>query len=157
MTRRDVIGALGVTAFTLGTYGAVRAQTPAAKAADPHAGHAMGGPMEACAKACADCMLECQSCRAHCEGLVAGGKKEHVATMKLCGDCAEICGAAAGIVSRGGPLSALICEACAKACDECGKACAQFPDDDHMKQCADACKKCATACRDMLKHASMKH
>ena len=153
MNRRQVLGSIGATAVTLGALQNVQAQgTQKAKAADEHAGH-----FDACAKACADCQLECHACHHHCAELVAGGKKEHIKTMMLCSDCGDICAVAANIVARHGALAALICEACAKACDECGKACAQFPDDAHMKKCADECKKCAAACREMMKHAGMHH
>ena len=152
MNRREVLGAFGATAVTLGAYASANAQ-PARKVekhADDHGGH-----FDICAKACADCQIKCQSCHHHCEDLVAAGTKEHVKTMKLCVDCGDICAVAANIVSRHGALSATVCAACAKACDECGKACAQFADDEHMKKCAEECKKCAAACREMIKHAGM--
>lgn len=154
MNRRNVLGALGATAVSLGTYASANAQ--GAKKSEEHANH-HDSHFDACAKACADCQLKCHSCHHHCEDLVAAGKKEHVKTMKLCVDCGDICAVAANIVARHGALSATVCEACAKACDECGKACAKFPDDEHMKKCAAECKKCAAACREMIKHAGMQH
>ena len=154
MNRREVLGTLGATAVALGTYSSAQAQ-PAKKSEKSDDHH--GRHFDTCAKACADCQLECHSCDHHCEDLVAAGKKEHVKTMKLCADCGDICAVAANIVARHGTLSATVCDACAKACDECGKACAQFTDDEHMKKCADECKKCATACREMVKHAGMSH
>lgn len=150
MNRRNALGALGVAAAVLGTQSIASAQ--AAKGSADHADE-HHKQFTACAKACADCQLECHSCHHHCEELVASGKKEHVKTMKLCSDCGDICAVAANIVARHGELSATICESCAKACDECGKQCVKFPDDEHMKKCADECKKCAAACREMMKHA----
>jgi hypothetical protein len=144
MNRREILGLLGVSAAGLTAM--------AAYGADP-ADHSHGGPMEECAKACADCMRECESCADHCAQLVASGKKEHLTTLRSCADCAEFCAAAAKIVSRYGPLAVTICEACAKACDVCGAACAKAPDDKHMQRCAKACRDCAKACRDMVQHA----
>lgn len=154
MNRRNALGALGAAVAVLGTQVAANAQGAkvSGKSADAHDTH-----FDSCAKACADCQLECHACHHHCGELVAGGKKEHVKTMKLCSDCGDICAVAANIVARHGLLSATICEACAKACDDCGKQYAQFPDDKHMKMCADECKKCAAACREMIKHAGMHH
>ena len=106
-----------------------------------------------CAKACADCMRECESCAHHCGHLVASGKKEHLKTLGTCADCAEFCASAAKIVSRHGPMAVPACEACAKACDVCAAACEKTSDDAHMKRCAQACRDCAKACRDMAKHA----
>jgi hypothetical protein len=119
----------------------------AADKEDPHHAHLM-----ACAKACADCMRECESCAHHCADLVADGKKDHFKSMALCVDCGEVCALAAKVTARGGPLAVPSCEACAKACDACGAECKQFPNDEHMKNCAKACEDCAKACRDMIKH-----
>jgi hypothetical protein len=111
------------------------------------------GPMAECAKACAHCMLACESCARHCAELVAGGHKEHMLTLGTCADCAEFCATAGKIVARHGPMAVTICEACAKACDTCGEACEKHLDDAHMKECAKACRDCAKACRDMIQHA----
>jgi hypothetical protein len=116
-------------------------------------GHKHGGPMMACARACADCTLECESCARHCAMLVLKGEKKHFHTMATCIDCGDICAVAGRVVARGGPMSATICDSCARACDDCGKACeTSGPADEHMKRCAKACRVCAKACREMLKH-----
>ena len=112
--------------------------------------------LQACAKSCSDCQRACDTCATHCAHQLADGKKEHLSTLMSCRDCAIVCAAAAQIVSGGGPLSAVICEACATACAECAKACDKFPDDKHMKECAEECRKCEKACRLMLKHAGHK-
>ncbi len=112
-----------------------------------HAGH-----MEECAKACALCMRECESCSDHCARLLASGKIEHLATLQTCTDCADICATAAKITSRHGPMAVTICEACAKSCDTCGAACQKNATDKHMQECANACRTCALACREMIKH-----
>src|SRR5262249_19791745 len=104
----------------------------------------------ACAKACAECMLECESCAHHCVQLVAEGKKDHLKSVGTCSDCADFCELAAQVVSRQGPMAVLSCEACAKACDACGTECEKFPADEHMKRCAKACRDCAKACREMI-------
>ncbi len=108
----------------------------------------------ACAKACADCQLMCDSCSAHCAHQVADGNKDHLTTLGTCSDCAIICSSAAQIVARGGPFSMQICTACAEACEKCAEACEKFPDDEHMKKCAEECRKCEKACKDMLEHGA---
>jgi hypothetical protein len=115
---------------------------------DKHGGMAMD-----CAKECNACQRECDLCTRHCAEMLASGKKEHLATLGACEDCASVCAVAAQIVSRQGPMSGTICDACAKACTSCGAACEKFPDDELMKRCAQECRKCEKACRDMLKHA----
>src|SRR5438105_5030422 len=47
-----------------------------------------------CAKECADCQQQCDSCFHHCAKLVADGKKEHAKAMHLCVDCADLCATA---------------------------------------------------------------
>jgi len=147
MERRAAVGALGAALLGLACFGPAWAEGKADKKEHMH------GPFSACARACADCALECDSCHAHCAHLVAEGKKDHVKTMALCNDCGLVCSTAAQITARHGPLAATTCEACARACDACGAACAKFEHDDHMQRCARACKACAKACRDMIKHA----
>jgi len=145
MNRRQLLSLVGASAagFTaVAAYGSGPAD---------ETDHIHGGRLDECAKACADCMRECESCSDHCARLVASGKKEHLTTLQTCTDCAEVCGAAAKIASRHGPLAVTICEACAKACDVCGAACEKSPDDEHMQKCAKACRDCAKACRDMIK------
>jgi hypothetical protein len=146
MYRRTVVGAAGAAVLALACLAGTRAQDKGPK---DH----MHGAYAKCAKACADCMLECDSCFKHCSNLVTKGEKDHTATMYLCNDCGEICAGAARIVGRGGPLAVTTCESCAKACDTCGEACGKFPDDAHMKRCAQACRDCAKACREMIDHA----
>jgi hypothetical protein len=105
---------------------------------------------EQCAKACTECMRECASCAHHSVQQVADGKKDYLKTVGTCSDCTEFCGTAAKITSHQGPMSVLICEACAKACDRCGKECDKFPEDEHMKRCVTTCRECAKACREMV-------
>lgn len=119
---------------------------------DPAADAASDHYMQ-CAKACDDCARICDRCGEHCAKLVADGHKHHMETLKTCQDCAAVCRAASGIVSRHGPFSDLICQACADACKRCGDACRNHgADDPMMKQCAEECRKCEKACRDMLAH-----
>jgi hypothetical protein len=127
----------------------VFAQAKKSSEGQPHTGH---GNMAACAKACADCQLECDSCAAHCAQMIQQGRKEHATTLATCQDCADACTAAARITARGGPFAAVICRACAEACARCGKECEKFPDDGHMKRCAEECRQCEKACREMVEH-----
>jgi hypothetical protein len=111
-----------------------------------HAAHFL-----ACARACADCSLQCDSCHHHCEQLVIKGSKDHAKSMELCVDCGEACRFAGSLTARHSRLSVLACECCAKCCDECATACEAFKDDRHMSDCAKSCRDCAKACRDMVK------
>ena len=147
------------------SLGALGAMAPRVFAADESGGgehehddhdhdHAMmGGKTSECAKACSDCARACSSCSTHCAEMLGAGKAAHKASLMSCQDCADVCNAAAEIVSRRGPMTDLICRACADACGLCGKECEKFPSDKHMTMCAKECRRCEKACRDMLKRA----
>jgi len=118
-----------------------------ARADHEHAEH-----FKKCAKACADCQVECDACHKHCMTLLRDGKTQHAKTAQTCVDCADFCKLAASLSARQSPYANNACESCAKVCDDCGAACAKFPDDKHMAACAKACRDCAKSCREMLKH-----
>lgn len=143
MNRRIVLGTLLCVLALVGWA------TDKAVAAQQHA----HGHFDKCAKACTDCLRECEACAHHCALMVADGKKEHLKTLGTCADCGDFCALAAKVVSRHGPMAIPTCEACARACDICGAACEKFPDDDHMKRCDRACRDCAKACREMVMQA----
>ena len=114
---------------------------------DAHLGH-----LAQCAKACAACQLQCDSCFDHCRKLLAEGKKDHAQSEQTCADCGECCKLAATLTARNSPFSAAACECCAKCCDDCAVACGHFPEDKHMAECARSCRDCAKECREMLEH-----
>ena len=110
------------------------------------------GAFSKCARACSDCQRECDSCSRHCATQVSLGHKHHMTTLATCLDCATVCAAASQVVSRQGPYSQLICEACADACQRCGKSCDEHGRDDKpMSRCAEECRRCEVACREMIK------
>jgi hypothetical protein len=148
MNRRGFLGlAAGLAALL--AYDPVCA-TPHYQKSKP----AMGSDiMSRCAKACSDCHLACQACAKHCQSMVSAGMKQHVKSLALSRDCADVCAAAAHVVSRKGPMSKSICEACVKACEACGAECNKYPTMKQMKECADSCAKCAAACKEMIAHA----
>ena len=125
----------------------ISANGSTARAADNHADHTTK-----CAKVCADCQVQCDSCFSHCLALVADGKKEHAKTAQLCVDCAECCKTCATLCARQSPLARHVLACCEKCCDECAAACEKYPDDEHMAACAKSCRDCAKECREMLKH-----
>jgi hypothetical protein len=104
-----------------------------------------------CAKACDDCARMCEMCVAHCARLLGDGRKEHLDALRLCQDCAAVCEAAARVTAKDGPMSQLVCTACADACKQCGDACEKHPADPMLKRCAEECRKCEKACREMIK------
>src|SRR5688572_25785176 len=85
--------------------------------------------LQTCAETCSDCQRECEACVTHCAQQLQEGQKNHLATLMIAQDCADICAAATQIMSRSGPFSRIICEACAEACARCASECEKFPND----------------------------
>ncbi|MBX3444289.1 MAG: four-helix bundle copper-binding protein [Planctomyces sp.] len=150
MIGRRQFGTLGLSALGLAAFPSFAA-AQARRAASGHDDHLNKALMD-CAAACNACQQACDSCAVHCMKQVAEGHEAHLVTAQFCLDCADVCANAARVVSRGGPLSKLICDACAVACDRCAQECEKFPDDEHMKQCAQECRKCEKACKEMVMH-----
>ena len=145
MNRRNVLGALTASAAGLAALGG--GGIAFAAEGSEHEAH-----FEKCAKACADCQVQCDSCFHHCAEMVGKGDKDHAKCMHACVDCADCCKLAATLSARNSPFAAAACECCAKCNDECAAACEKFPDDKHMAACAKSCRDCAKACREMIKH-----
>lgn len=157
MNHTKLFGALGLLAVSFAVAGTAvsvggKQPDPVPKA-QPKAVDAHMSAFMDCAKACDDCARICNLCAAHCTKMAVDGKKEHLATVRTCVDCASICKSASEIVIKSGPFSDLICTACADACKRCGDACEKHADHDPiMKQCAAECRRCEKACRMMMKH-----
>src|SRR5260370_21924987 len=118
-----------------------------ARAEHEHAEHFL-----TCAKVCADCQLQCDSCFKHCLTLLADGKKEHAKTAQLCADCGEGCKTCSTLCARESPLARPMLECCVKCCDACAAACANTPYYQHMAACAQSWRDCSNECREMLDH-----
>ncbi len=102
-----------------------------------------------------ECLEECVKCLVACEVCSDACLDEKDITMmrdciRLDRDCADACIAAIRVMSRGGPLAAALCRACAEACDACAAECEKHASTaDHCRLCAEACRSCAEACRRM--------
>ncbi len=97
-----------------------------------------------CIEACSACADACDYCAASCL------HEEDVEKMSRCialdMDCAEICRAAAGYMSRGSEFSNALSRLCAEICEACAAECAKHPM-DHCQACAEACRRTVEACR----------
>lgn len=101
-----------------------------------------------CIEACVACLVECEMCSDACLG--EPDVKMMVLCIRLDRDCADTCDAALRAMSRGGPLAAELCRACAAACDACAAECEKHAKmGDHCGVCAEACRRCAKECRRM--------
>jgi hypothetical protein len=145
MDRRELLASLAVTAAGL---------TAVASASEASA--AQGGAddlHDRCAKNCAETMVACNRGFHHCYRQVAEGKQEHAKTMRLCVDCADICGTAAALVARLSPLMLHTCKAAADCCEGLLAQCEKL-NDPEMKNVVEACGSCAKSCREMVEAMS---
>jgi len=102
-----------------------------------------------------NCCNECNSCEKSCREYattylnnLGPDKPNHRACIKLCHDCADICGTCCRISARGGPLEASICASCAEACEKCAAQCGKNKGHKTCEEYAEQCLKCAKACRE---------
>jgi uncharacterized membrane protein len=99
-------------------------------------------------------------CAQACTADVAADLSEHNVTemircIRLCLDCADICAATLGVLSRQAEYDAGVTrpllEACAAICRSCGDECERHARmHEHCRICDEACRRCEQACRDLL-------
>ncbi|WP_046368662.1 four-helix bundle copper-binding protein [Flavihumibacter petaseus] len=97
-------------------------------------------------KALNNCAAACHFCAVSCldEPAVAN----LVACIKTDLDCAAICLAAHGFVSRISPHAPHVLRECAEICALCAAECEKHAAHmDHCRLCAEACRACEEACR----------
>jgi hypothetical protein len=80
---------------------------------------------------------------------------EMVTCIRLCQDCADVCTATLGVVTRQTAYNASITtpllEACVAACKSCGDECERHAHHhEHCRICEQACRRCEQACRERL-------
>ena len=80
---------------------------------------------------------------------------EMVKCIRLCWDCADVCTATLGVVSRQTAYDASVTrpllEACIATCKSCGDECERHAQHhEHCRVCEQACRRCEQACRALL-------
>lgn len=105
-----------------------------------------------------DALSDCsRSCIADADGdLREQNLAEMVTCIRLCWDCADVCAATLGVVTRQTARDATVTrpllEACAAVCKSCGDECERHAEHyEHCRICAQACRRCGQACRDLLR------
>ena len=79
---------------------------------------------------------------------------EMVTCIRLCLDCADVCTATIGVISRQASYDANVTrpllQACVAICKSCGDECERHAHMRHCRVCAEACRLCEQACRGLL-------
>lgn len=102
--------------------------------------------MVACSSACTVCADACLA-----EPMVA----ELARCIRSDLDCADVCAAAARVMSRqteyDADVSRAVVQACLTACRACEQECASHAQmHEHCAACAQACRDCAAVCEELL-------
>jgi len=104
-----------------------------------------------------DALSDCiQTCIADIDADLS--EKDHadmVRCTRLCLHCADICGAASGVLSRPAEYDAKVVrpllESCVAICKSCGDECERHAHHhEHCRICAEACRRCESTCRKLL-------
>jgi hypothetical protein len=104
-----------------------------------------------------DALSDCaQACVADADAdLSEDDLAEMVKCIRLCLDCADVCTATGGVVSRQTDydlsITRPLLEACVATCKSCGDECERHARmHEHCRVCFEACRRCEQACRDLL-------
>jgi uncharacterized membrane protein len=104
-----------------------------------------------------DALSDCvQACIADADAdLREHNLPEMVTCIRLCWDCADICTATMGVVSRQTASSNVVTrpmlEVCIAICRSCGDECQQHAaHHEHCRLCEQACRRCEQACLNLL-------
>jgi len=122
---------------------------------DTHPGtlNADAGVLAAVLGALSDCA---QACLADADDdLREQDLTEMVKCIRLCWDCADVCTATLGVVSRqtayDADVTRPLLEACIATCKSCGDECDRHAQHHaHCRVCEEACRRCEQACRELL-------
>jgi uncharacterized membrane protein len=115
--------------------------------------HADAGVLAATIDALSDCT---EACIADTEAdLNEQNLAEMVKCIRLCLNCADVCAATMGVVTRQGEydgnVTRPLLEACIAICKSCGDECERHaPHMAHCRVCEQACRRCEQACRELL-------
>jgi uncharacterized membrane protein len=104
-----------------------------------------------------DALSDCaQACVADADAdLGEQDLSEMVTCIRLCWDCADVCTATMGVVSRQTAYAASVTrpllQACIAVCKSCGDECERHAHHhQHCRVCEQACRRCEQACRELL-------
>jgi Domain of Unknown Function (DUF326) len=119
----------------------------------PRALNADAGMLAAAIDAITDCA---QACIADTDAdLGEQDVVEMVRCIRLCLNCADVCTATAGVISRPADYDADVTkpllQACVAICKSCGDECERHARmHEHCRVCAEACRRCEQACQELL-------
>jgi uncharacterized membrane protein len=115
--------------------------------------NADAGVLAATIDALSDCA---QACIADADDdLSEQNLAEMVTCIRLCWDCADVCTATLGVITRQTAYDASVTrpllQACVAVCKSCGDECERHArHHQHCRICEQACRRCEQACQELL-------
>jgi hypothetical protein len=103
--------------------------------------------LERAIEACLQCLHWCSACVD--EGL--NDPLKMAASIRLCHECAPVCGVCASMLSSNSQFAHELCAVCADICEACAAECGKHKHVETMRKSAEACTRCATACKEVAK------
>ena len=103
-----------------------------------------------------DALSDCvQACIIDVDADLMEHAAELLKCIRLCLDCADVCGATLAVTSRQTgyepALNKLLLKACVAVCKSCGDECERHaPMHAHCRVCFEASRRCEEACRNLL-------
>lgn len=98
---------------------------------------------------------ECLECLRWCSACVDEGLTHDPSGMagsiRLCHECAPICGICATLLSGNSLFAHQLCGVCADICDACATECEKHKDSEIMRKSAEACRRCEKTLRVIAK------
>lgn len=126
---------------------------------ETHPGRPVADPaqLSATIEALLDCAQACWACADAC--LAEDAVDDLRRCIRLNRDCAEVCVAAARILSQQTEADVEILQAAVRACEvacrSCGQECQRHAEmHEHCRVCAEVCAHCADACAQLLARLS---
>ena len=107
-----------------------------------------------------DALSDCaQACVADSDANLRDDAAGMVTCIRLCLDCADVCRATLGVISRRAAYEEAVTrpllEACVATCERCAQECERHAGaHQHCRICGQACRRCEQACRDLLGSAT---
>ena len=105
-----------------------------------------------------DALSDCaQACVADADNdLSEHNVTEMVTCIRLCLNCADVCTATAGVITRqveyDAGLTRPLLESCVAICKTCGDECERHAKmHAHCRVCGEACRRCEQACLELLR------
>jgi hypothetical protein len=104
--------------------------------------------IESAIEDCLQCLRWCSAC---VDESLADDPSRMAESIRLCHECAPVCGVCATLLSGNSRFAHQLCNVCADICDACAAECEKHNHVEIMRKCAEACRRCAKACREVAK------